>query len=423
MDDVEAADAGETHSPIPLEHSLPNVSKRRKHQLRTPSTFLSELGIKRHFDQEECNRLLVENGYLDQDGSPDSIAVNDIFFADRDIAHQMLAQDYERIISLLTALADLNDVIGSSFSICELGAGASIASLWLARLYPEARVVAVDHSPNALKFAKSLAEKAEVKNIEFVEAGYDFIPSLFPAQSFDFVFAASAVFVDDANVDYTRDLCDLGSEAAENLPSSVKSFGIACRHLVDANGVVFVNGRLNDWAHLCLLHSLKENSLGIDWSCTSADVVGEGPDEQIASISLFARPGRQDCLVAPWEQHCAIQLAAHWDDQFLQISSTNIGIYSQLLLGGSEIVETCVEWPDGRKARFSVATRCGMLGVFAKMNPPFQCAGFIQSYAALSEGLETLSRWVDEATEAGAVITSEKTNPDLPSPPGELAAC
>jgi len=78
---------------------------------------------------------------------------------------------------LLSHVASLNGfdapAPGAPFTHCDLGCGNGVTSNLLASAYPHASFFGLDFNPEHIRNARSLAKKAGLSNVTFVDASFD----------------------------------------------------------------------------------------------------------------------------------------------------------------------------------------------------------------------------------------------------------
>ena len=120
--------------------------KATKNQTDNIKSFLSKIGIRRNgkeFSEEYWNEIRnegVEPDVVREESGPFGERRNYMYFLTENIAKKTLSSDYDRLYSSIKSFTNLSGFPKNPSRILELGGGAGVISLWLAKKFVESNV-------------------------------------------------------------------------------------------------------------------------------------------------------------------------------------------------------------------------------------------------------------------------------------------
>ena len=162
------------------------------------------------------------------------------------------ADNYRQVCNWIV---DNHDVFGKE--ILDAGCECGIMSCFLGMAFPESHITAIDRSPNAIKAAKELAERLDVRNVTFIQGE---IASL-ADQKYDTVFAMRLL---QENCDLTHIMSgyDMLKTEAGNFADNIHDFAKTLTSLVAEDGYL-VSAERCDVDPILLGWMMKLNELGL----------------------------------------------------------------------------------------------------------------------------------------------------------------
>ena len=364
------------------------------------NSFLSKLGInkaKNRYKEESAFEILDKEGidYVRFSKPSDvfSATINNAFFTNEKTTKRILSLDYDRLFDILKALSSLK-LPETPNKICDIGSGPGVISLWLAQMYPESLVTAIDHSENAINTGKVWADRLGLKNINFKSISYEKADIETAFEKFDFIFSTAFVnlsltYSTGISITLFKDLRI--SDLPENDTKPIQNFISACKNLVSKNGMIYLHiSTHNDTGLLTLLNFVKEYGLGIDWNYSNAYIRPKRPNEQydIPYIDLFLRPGLSCIVEDPWEAWLALTHLAEMDRKPITLTPAKFETYFNLLSDGLKIVDIDVEvTATNSKEKILLYSKAGLYGFF-RISEKFLNIGIVYSVGAIYEILE-----------------------------------
>jgi len=376
-----------------------NRLKKESQYLSCVDDFLRRLGIRPHTkkDTEEKYWKLIDSAGVNHEevmsnGDPFSEEANDMFFLNEEIALMTLSKDYERFRKDLKTFSTLQGFPSTPKSIVELGSGAGIGSLWLAKLFPDCQVEAYDFAKNALRIGELWAERLNIRNISFIHASYDDIAKMNPTKNADLVFSLSSVPFEGSyplHLD-TLLLSDLSPDHQTQHSERIQDFALACSNLISPEGTIFISpGTCSEWDLQCLFETLRNKNIYINWSFTLPKGTGEGETFKIDELNLFFNEDEDTFLLNSWEEARAIMLCAQWVGKSISLGVADLETYCTLISSGINLVDIEIKWKDGQREHIWISSKAGMLGYF-RVNTQGMRTGMIHSAAIIWDILQRI---------------------------------
>lgn len=360
------------------------------------NSFLSKLGIKKtknRYKEETAFEILdkegIDYGRITKQSDAFSATINNSFFTNIKTTERILSLDYDRFFDILKELSSLK-LPETPNKICDIGSGPGVISLWLAQMYPESLVTAIDHSENAINAGKVWADRLGLKNINFKSISYEKAAIETAFEKFDFIFSTAFI---NLGLTYSTTLFkDLRiSDLPGNDTKPIQNFISACKNLVSKKGMIYLHiSTHNNIGLLTLLNFVKEYGLGIDWNYSNAYIRPKRPNEQydIPYIDLFLRPGLSCIVEDPWEAWLALTHLAEMDRKPITLTPAKFETYFNLLSDGLKIVDIDLEvTATNSKEKILLYSKAGLYGFF-RISEKFLNIGIVNSVGAIYEILE-----------------------------------
>ena len=231
-----------------------------------------------------------------------------------------------------------------------------------------------------------------ISNIEFVQTTYQNLSLHSQNEKFDLIVAVNALELEippPSKSFLITSYKDSGSNLSPAKIEPIKDFVIACKNLVQENGVIYINpGCANEFGLCVLFENLRDNGLGVDWFHTTASIKDnceKGSNcSGINEMHLFIRPSFPTTLESAWDDVRAIMLAAQWSHQTVTLKNTDFETYLELLSSGERILEITAEVSGYSKEKFLIYAKAGMVGFF-RISEECVRSGMIHSAAAMFE--------------------------------------
>lgn len=378
-------------------------------RLENINAFFQRLGLNRDADVgsasywESLNRKIqaaTGKPVWETDHSdPMSQSVVDLFFSTPGIAASFLATDLPRLTQVLMALDTLPGFPSEPKTVAEVGGGPGIASLWLARSFPDAVFTVYDQSENALRVGEIWAKALSIANVRYEKATYRELAQCNPPKGADLILGLGALnlMVTGPQLSATLDPETLASPLRE----VISDFAGACRSLAGPGGVIyFSQGSFNDSGLLCLFDGFRQNGLGIDWRHTLCVGEGDGPGFSFKAIHLFAQPGRPSVFTSAREDLQTFLFSgkmARFSDKIL-LGYGDFESWLGLLSDGTKLADIEARHLDGRHERHTVYVKSGMLGFFSTHSRGGR-SGFVYNAASFEAAVGRLSGIVQQYNE------------------------
>lgn len=395
------------------------MSKRSKKKKRVQTgsiedkidSFLSRFGITKpekkykESGSEILDREGIDHKKIFELSDEFSAARHNLYFTNKETSIRILAGEYQRYAEVLKALSSLNGVPKKPKKICDIGAGPAITSLWLAQMYPESLVTAIDYSENALKTGKNWADELGLKNIDFKLISYEEAAIETITEKFDFIFGTSFV---DLHISHSAGISNslLKTLKISDLPEKdtkpIQAFIKACKNLVSENGIIYLDiGAQNSVGLLTLLNFAKECDLGIDWHYSNALITPKQGDSQYCgeSIYLFLCPGLSSFVEGPWEDLLALKLFAEMTEKPITLTPVKFETYFNLLSDGLKIIDIDAEvHVTNSKEKFLCYSKAGLLGFF-RISEKFGNSGIVHSVCTIYDFLENFKGMLSQVND------------------------
>ena len=333
-----------------------------------PESFLARLGIERPpaggvftemlYDEVRARGADPEGrNQLDGFGP----AVGDAYFVDEAIARKVLSADYSRYAR------QMSDLLGDGFPhqpcrIAELGCGAGLLSLWLARQHPAAEVHGFDWSAGAIGVARRFAAELDIGNASFHEASYESVAA--EARSgFDLVIAYNAVNL-DRHAERSRGVYSLAefSEAGlDELSPHIRQLTAAMASLLTPEGVGVICGNWNDLGLVCLFHSIRAAGLGVNWPFTYWSGPKPQSPESDEKHYIFVRRDLPHVGASAWEDQRALLTCGEYYDRIVELDHKLAESYSRLFQDGETLAAVEFSHSTGGRARVRLMKSGGLL--------------------------------------------------------------
>jgi hypothetical protein len=359
--------------------------------------FLTQLGIRRgqkEFDEiywREISDAGVDFGNIKSSFGSFSQQANDVYFLNESIARKTLSVDYQRIYDAIHSFKKLNGFPASPQNVCELGGGAGVIAMWLAKRWPECSITVVDQSQHALEIGEKWSKNLGLNNLTFKRDTYQETASSLISHKNDFVFAINAIDFKEINFgdQFFRSLKEINfSDKLESRTKPIEEFVKACKNTITHNGLLYVNpGNAGELDLLALFEYLRRHNFGIDWEYTIVSDIEKCQGsccESRGNVHLFLRPNFPSLLTNSWEDLRAISLMAQWLGKNISLSDRDFETYFDLLSDGTKLYSVTVRLSNNIVDSSYVYLKAGMMGFF-RVSQNFNRRGMIHSAAAVFE--------------------------------------
>jgi SAM-dependent methyltransferase len=339
----------------------------------------------------------------------------DLFFTHPAIAGKFLAADRPRLTQILMTVSDLPGFPGHIEQAADVGGGPGIVCLWLARRYPEARFTVFDRSDKALSVGRIWARTLGLSNVHYEKASYaDLAGSLTP-ERFDLVLGLGALNLMLSLKDGQPHLCADADPSSLAGHEPLNDFVTACRRLLTPDGLLyFSQGSFNDLGLLGLFDALRSRDLGVDWTYSHALGDGEGAAFSLTALHLFARPGRGTVFRDARDDLAVLLYAskmARFSDKIV-LGHGDFEAWLGLLSDGITLADIRAVQADGRRERFTLYVKSGMLGFFSSHSQGGR-SGFIYNAAAYESTVARLRGIVDHYRKQNVTLDSIAWHPHV----------
>lgn len=159
-------------------------------------------------------------------------------------------------------------------TILEVGCDCGVISCFLANIFPEAKIVAIDRCPNAIEIARKFAQDRGVENITFIESDLKDIK-----ETFDTVFSMRTVH---ENIASDEDIINDLGEQAEIFKDGLYEYASALSNVLSSQGTLISIERIGRNALLLgWMKALDEADLVFDLTCYEELICNEAGDKSV----------------------------------------------------------------------------------------------------------------------------------------------
>jgi hypothetical protein len=338
----------------------------------------------------------------------------DYFFTTPDIARKFLAADIPRLTHLLGTLDTLPGFPDRPQAIAEIGGGPGILSLWLANIYPDARITVYDRSENALAVGRAWANTLGVTNIRYEKTSYQSLAESGCSERFDLVLGLGALDLNIRKGGGEPHFCaDAEPEKLLSGNRSVGEFAAACKNILAPGGMLhFSQGSFTDLGLLCLFHAFRENGLGLDWRHSFGAGEGDGAGFSLKALHLFAVPDHPT-VFRDARDDLAVILYASRVSRFSDKTVLGHGDFEAwlgLLSDGTKLADIRTRRDNGREERFSIYVKSGVLGFFSSHSDGGR-SGYIFNAAFYESAVERLKTVIESYRQGNVAVIRSYWHP------------
>jgi hypothetical protein len=293
----------------------------------------------------------------------------DLYFATPEIAKHSLRHEYKRYRKTLQWLDAQKAALGQPKQIVDLGCGPGVFSLWLAKMFPESRVVAVDLSPKSIETATAYAALLEITNVTFKVLSFEELLAdntlhgtcdlLFSSHALSVTLPAEARLDDDRiEVGKMFSYSELSEEQLHYLCSgTIAPYCCALRQLSSDHAKLIIDDKFYDKLLLwSLCYGLQQTRFGIDWSLSKSEATGEVHENYLVLTQGLSRCGM---LYNDWAlAFSVLELGTHGQGKIQEAVTES---YLRVLDGYPSIRLLQLQWHSGGTEEWRLKLVGGML--------------------------------------------------------------
>ncbi|QDU98800.1 Methyltransferase domain protein [Lignipirellula cremea] len=350
-------------------------------------------------------------GDLDKYG-PFSPQAGNVFFITEEVAKRSLSAEYEWFLSSLGSLENAIGDLPTPSRIADMGGGVGIASLYLARVYPDCHVTVYDHSPGQLEIGSKWARRSGTQNIEFAEASYKEV-----AEGRERLDNNVVLFLRGLDLRMpapgTRDTSlDIKQcpHSRPQLSQELENALGAMSRLLSPQGIGIVAATWSAWGLVNLFEACRHAGLGVDWqqsyfSTEERDgklVPGDGLIVVRRGIPHLGKDSYEDA------QGYVCPLIFRGEPETLSQEE----LESQLsdFIDADQILFAEGMSPSDGAEGVRLMQKDGIL-LLVSSEAGQDCAGMIRSLTGIGEILELAQAYLDDWQDGGEVLTFKIKEP------------
>ncbi len=293
----------------------------------------------------------------------------DLYFATPEIARHSLRHEYKSYRNTMQWLDAQKAAFGQPRQIVDLGCGAGVLSLWLAKIFPESRVVAIDVSSKSIEIAAAYAALLGITNVTFKVSGFEELSADSSLHGkCDLLFSSHALSValppgarlDDDRIEVGKifSYSELSEEQLQYLCSeTITAYCCALRQLSSDHARVVIHDKFCKGLLLwSLCYGLQQTRFGIDWSLSK-----NGENREVHDTYLVLTQGLSRCgmLYNDWAlAYSVLQLGTHGQGK---IHGATTESYLRVLDGYPSSRRLELQWHSGGTQEFRLKLVGGML--------------------------------------------------------------